>query len=152
MLYLDNGPVAKSGTFLQVMAQLGVEVRTHMPRGSDGASPRERRARSSGRFGRSRKRTRRSIIFTRRTTRPRLICGCATTWSATSPSRTGRSRARGPRTGRRPCRPRASGRCAPGIGSAPSRASRSAGAWVSMPGSRWTASLTRPIRRWPARW
>ncbi len=44
MLYLDNGPVAKSGTFKRVMAQLGVEVRTHMPRG--------RRARWSGRSGR----------------------------------------------------------------------------------------------------
>ena len=36
MLYLDNGPVAKSGVFRRVMAQLGVEVRAHMPRGADG--------------------------------------------------------------------------------------------------------------------
>jgi hypothetical protein len=36
MLYLDTGPVAKSATFRRVMAQLGVDVRTHMPRGSDG--------------------------------------------------------------------------------------------------------------------
>ena len=36
MLYLDNGPVAKSATFRRVMAQLGVDVHTHMPRGSDG--------------------------------------------------------------------------------------------------------------------
>ena len=36
MLYLDNESVAKSGVFRRVMAQLGVEVRTHMPRGSDG--------------------------------------------------------------------------------------------------------------------
>ena len=36
MLYLDNGPVTKSATFRRVMAQLGVDVRTHMPRGSDG--------------------------------------------------------------------------------------------------------------------
>ncbi len=36
MLYLDNGPVAKSGTFRRVMAQLGIEVRPHMPKGSDG--------------------------------------------------------------------------------------------------------------------
>lgn len=36
MLYLDNGPVAKSGTFRRVMAQLGVEVQPHMPKGSDG--------------------------------------------------------------------------------------------------------------------
>src|SRR3954454_8929338 len=36
MLYLDNGPVAKSATFRRVMAQLGADVHTHMPRGSDG--------------------------------------------------------------------------------------------------------------------
>ena len=36
MLYLDNGPVAKSGTFRRVMAQLGVTVQPHMPKGSDG--------------------------------------------------------------------------------------------------------------------
>jgi hypothetical protein len=36
MLYLDNGPVAKSGVFRRVMAHLGVEVRTHMPKDSDG--------------------------------------------------------------------------------------------------------------------
>jgi len=36
MLYLDNGPVAKSGTFRRVMAQLGVQVQPHMPKGSDG--------------------------------------------------------------------------------------------------------------------
>ena len=36
MLYLDNGPIARSGVFLKVMEYLGVEVRTHMPQGSDG--------------------------------------------------------------------------------------------------------------------
>jgi hypothetical protein len=36
MIYLDNGPIAKSRIFRTVMAQLGVEVRTHMPKGSDG--------------------------------------------------------------------------------------------------------------------
>lgn len=49
MLYLDNGPVAKSGVFRRVMAQLGVEVRTHMPRGSDG---RRVTARSKGKVER----------------------------------------------------------------------------------------------------
>jgi hypothetical protein len=49
MLYLDNGPVAKSGTFRRVMAQLGVDVRTHMPRGSDG---RRVTARSKGKVER----------------------------------------------------------------------------------------------------
>jgi hypothetical protein len=49
MIYLDNGPVAKSGVFRRVMAQLGVEVRTHMPRGSDG---RRVTARSKGKVER----------------------------------------------------------------------------------------------------
>ena len=49
MLYLDNGPVAKSGVFRRVMAQLGVDVRTHMPRGSDG---RRVTARSKGKVER----------------------------------------------------------------------------------------------------
>ena len=160
MLYLDNGPVAKSATFRRVMAQLGVDVHTHMPRGSDGrrvtarskgkSLPR-RRPGSSGRSARSRKRTRRSIISTRRKTRPKPIFGCAITWFATTPSHTARNRVRAPRTGYRHCRKPACGRCAPGIGSAPSPASLSAGASASMPVSKWTASATRLIRRWPAR-
>jgi hypothetical protein len=36
MIYLDNGPITKSQVFRSVMAQLGVEIRTHMPKGSDG--------------------------------------------------------------------------------------------------------------------
>ncbi len=36
MLYMDNGPIARSGVFQKVMGYLGVEVRTHMPQGSDG--------------------------------------------------------------------------------------------------------------------
>src|SRR6476619_6128541 len=124
MLYLDNGPVAKSATFRRVMAQLGVDVHTHMPRGSDGrrvtarskgkSLPR-RRPGSSGRSARSRKRTRRSIISTRRKTRPKPIFGCAITWFATTPSHTARNRVRAPRTGYRHCRKPACGRCAPGI-------------------------------------
>ena len=49
MIYLDNGPVTKSGVFRRVMAQLGVEARTHMPRGSDG---RRVTARSKGKVER----------------------------------------------------------------------------------------------------
>jgi hypothetical protein len=49
MLYLDNGPVAKSATFRRVMAQLGIDVRMHMPRGSDG---RRVTARSKGKVER----------------------------------------------------------------------------------------------------
>lgn len=36
MLYLDNGPVAKSLVFQTMMERLGIEWRTHMPAGSDG--------------------------------------------------------------------------------------------------------------------
>ena len=36
IIYTDNGPVAKSALFRRVMASLGVEVKTHMPAGSDG--------------------------------------------------------------------------------------------------------------------
>ncbi len=35
-LYLDNGPIAKSGVFSRVMESLGVEAVSHMPAGSDG--------------------------------------------------------------------------------------------------------------------
>jgi hypothetical protein len=36
MLYMDNGPIARSGIFQKVMGYLGVEVRTHLPQGKDG--------------------------------------------------------------------------------------------------------------------
>jgi hypothetical protein len=36
MLYVDNGPIARSQTFLKVMGYLGIEVRTHIPAGKDG--------------------------------------------------------------------------------------------------------------------
>ena len=38
-LYLDNGPVAKSGVFNTVMERLGVRVMTHVPAGRDGRRP-----------------------------------------------------------------------------------------------------------------
>jgi hypothetical protein len=39
MLYMDPGPIAKSLVFHKVMGYLGIEVRTHMPRDSDGRRP-----------------------------------------------------------------------------------------------------------------
>jgi hypothetical protein len=36
MLYMDNGPIARSLVFQKVMSYLGIEVRTHMPKGKDG--------------------------------------------------------------------------------------------------------------------
>ncbi|WP_235811273.1 DDE-type integrase/transposase/recombinase [Pseudomonas syringae group genomosp. 3] len=50
ILLLDNGPVAKSKLFRRVMTHLGIEVRTHMPAGSDG---RRTTARSKGKVERS---------------------------------------------------------------------------------------------------
>jgi len=35
MLYLDNGPIAKSRVFRRVMGYLGIEVRTHLPQRKD---------------------------------------------------------------------------------------------------------------------
>lgn len=48
-IYLDNGPIAKSGVFNTVMERLGVRVMTHMPAGSDGRRP---TARSKGKVER----------------------------------------------------------------------------------------------------
>lgn len=36
MLYMDNGPIAKSRVFHQVMDYLGIKVATHLPNGQDG--------------------------------------------------------------------------------------------------------------------
>jgi len=49
MIYLDNGPVAKSLVFQRVCKQLGIEILTHMPAGSDG---RRTTARSKGKVER----------------------------------------------------------------------------------------------------
>ncbi len=49
MLYMDNGPIARSLVFQKVMGYLGIEIRTHMPRGKDG---RRTTARSKGKVER----------------------------------------------------------------------------------------------------
>ena len=49
MLYMDGGPIARSHVFQQVMRYLGVDVRTHLPRGKDG---RRVTARSKGKVER----------------------------------------------------------------------------------------------------
>jgi len=48
-IYLDNGPIARSGVFHTVMERLGVRVMTHQPAGSDGRRP---TARSKGKVER----------------------------------------------------------------------------------------------------
>ena len=50
MIYLDNGPVAKSLVFQRVCKLLAIEIRTHMPAGSDG---RRTTARSKGKVERA---------------------------------------------------------------------------------------------------
>jgi hypothetical protein len=36
MIYMDNGPIARSQVFQRVMDLLGVDIRTHVPKGKDG--------------------------------------------------------------------------------------------------------------------
>ena len=50
MIYLDNGPVAKSRVFQNVMKALGIEWQTHVPAGKDGTRT---TARSKGRVERA---------------------------------------------------------------------------------------------------
>jgi hypothetical protein len=49
MLYMDNGPIARSHVFQQVMRYLGVEVRTHLPQSQTG---RKAAARAKGKVER----------------------------------------------------------------------------------------------------
>jgi hypothetical protein len=49
MIYLDNGPVARSHVFQQVMRYLDIDVRAHLPQGEDG---RRATARSKGKVER----------------------------------------------------------------------------------------------------
>lgn len=50
MLYIDNGSFAKSAVFRRAFTCLGVELKTHMPRGSDG---RRTTARAKGKIERT---------------------------------------------------------------------------------------------------
>lgn len=49
MIYMDNGPIAKSNVFKRVMGELGVQIRVHEPDGKDG---RRKTARSKGKVER----------------------------------------------------------------------------------------------------
>lgn len=49
VIYMDNGPIAKSAIFQRAMQNLGIELRCHMPRNSDG---RRVTARSKGKVER----------------------------------------------------------------------------------------------------
>lgn len=50
MIYLDNGPIAKSRVFKNVMAYLGIDVKIHMP---DSKDKRRKTARSKGKVERA---------------------------------------------------------------------------------------------------
>jgi len=50
MLYMDNGPIAKSRVFQNVMAYLGIEIKIHMP---DSKDNRRKTARSKGKVERA---------------------------------------------------------------------------------------------------
>jgi hypothetical protein len=79
MLYLDNGPIARSQVFLRVMRYLGVDVRTHLPAGSDGRRP---TARSKGKVERPfrtvKSCTRRCTTFRNLETKPKQMPGYTT--------------------------------------------------------------------------
>lgn len=49
VIYSDNGPISRSRVFVRVMKYLGVEVKTHLPKGADG---RRTTARSKGKVER----------------------------------------------------------------------------------------------------
>ncbi len=125
-LSLDNGPVTKSAVFKRVMESLGVELLPHMPAGSDG---RRTTARAKGKVERPfrtvKDATRRCITSTSQRPRRRRTDGLRASSPPITGATTGPSRIRASTTGWHTCLPRASGKCAPGSGSAPSRASRS---------------------------
>ena len=129
-LYLDNGPIAKSGVFNTVMERLGVRVMTHVPAGRDGRRP---TARAKGKVERpfrtgEGRRTRRSITSTSPRPKLRRMPGFHAISTATTRSRTAESRIAASRTGRATCLVRVCGRCVPGNASAPLRANPSAAA------------------------
>ena len=58
MIYTDNGPFARSAIFNRVLACLGIELKTHMPKGSDG---RRTTARGKGKIERTNRTTKESF-------------------------------------------------------------------------------------------
>lgn len=58
MIYTDNGAFARSAIFNRVLAALGIELKTHMPRGSDG---RRTTSRGKGKIERTNRTTKESF-------------------------------------------------------------------------------------------
>lgn len=99
-IYLDNGPIARSGVFRTVMDRLGVRVLTHLTAGKDG---RRTTARSKGKVERPFRTVKEArkhfIISTSRPRRPKPTIGSATSLPATTASRIAASRTAGSKTG-----------------------------------------------------
>jgi hypothetical protein len=134
-LSLDNGPVAKSAVFKRVMESLGIEVVPHMPAGSDG---RRTTARAKGKVERpfrTLKDAHETLYhFHEPQTEEGRTAGSPASWRITTAPATVPNRTRALRTGSRTCPRAGSGRCAPGSGSALSRASPSAARSASTAG------------------
>lgn len=80
MLYLDNGPVAKSHVFQNVMQALQIDWQTHMPASRMAPAPQPgQKARLSARSVPSKKPTKRCIIFISRRLNSRRMNGSGTT-------------------------------------------------------------------------
>ena len=136
-LYLDNGPIAKSGVFNTVMEHLGVRVMTHVPAGRDGRRPTARAKGKVERPFRTVKEAHETLYhFHKPDTEAEANAWLSrATSTVTTRSRTAGSPTAASRTGCAICPARACGRCAPGSASAPLRVNPSAAGWPVTPAS-----------------
>ncbi len=151
-LYLDNGPIAKSGVCRTVMERLGVRVMTHAPAGSDG---RRVTARSKGKVERPFRTVKEAHETLYHFHKPRTEAE-ANVWLMRfldryndQPHR--RERAAASKTGSCACPRAASGACAPGTASAPLPGSPRSVRSAATPASAWRAPSTRLTPTSPAR-
>ena len=144
MIYTDNGPIAKSQVFQNVMDCLGVKLATHIPNGKDG---RRVTARSKGKVERPFRTVKEAhetlYYFHEPKMRLRLTCGCANTCCITTTSHTVVNHTHEWKIGERICRRAVSAQCVVGNGSVPLPALRSKGKWAQMLEYRLRAWLMR---------
>ena len=137
MLYMDNGPIARSHVFQQVMEYLGMDVRTHMPRGSDG---RRVTARAKGKVERPFRTVKEmhETLYHFHEPRPKRkpMRGSGSSSCGITACNIGPSRIRASRIGSSICRPPGCGPCAVGSASVRLPANRNNGRSASMPASR----------------
>ena len=135
MIYTDNGPIAKSQVFQNVMDCLGIKLATHLPNGKDG---RRVTARSKGKVERPFRTVKEACAlpcttFTNLKPKQKLTCGCISICCITTTSRTELSHTRGWKIGCETYPRAACARCAVGSGSVLLPALRNEGKWVQMP-------------------